>query len=236
MLVPMFDRSVFGQVLTNMAGNPHRIREPHPKMFRSAFLLFPLLALTGCGASTTIKHTASLKAAPLAKKTEVLSICSGYGCVLRDKAAFTGRDLRRLRRIMASGRKSAASERRAVARAIATMEKMTRAKTRFPKDLAKAKLRYNGRRGHMDCVDESLNTTAYLRYLKRHGLLRFHTPDRRYAERGLIIDGRYPHKSASMRDRSGTRWTVDSWYGNTGVKPEIMLHSKWRTIRRGFNG
>lgn len=83
----------------------------------------------------------------------------------------------------------------------------------------------------MDCVDESLNTIEYLNHLKALGLLRHHKPDKRFATRGFILDIRYPHKSATMRDASGERWTVDSWYGDDGEPAEIMRHSKWRKQR-----
>ena len=64
-------------------------------------------------------------------------------------------------------------------------------------------------------------------YLKRNGLLRYHIPLKHYAERGLLVDGRYPHKSARMLDDQGVSWAVDSWKGPNGTRPEIITLAKW---------
>ncbi|MEO0545762.1 MAG: hypothetical protein AAF035_02330 [Pseudomonadota bacterium] len=165
-----------------------------------------------------------------------MKICSGYGCIISNRVTFGASDLERLRVIMDGGQASAEQEREVLAQAVGLMEIMSRAKGRYAKDNPKAWQIDKGKRGQMDCVDESLNTSAYLRYLHRNGLLRHHTPERGYSERGLIIDGRYPHKSATMKDKAGTRWTVDSWYGATGDAAQIMTHAKWRRVRNGFNG
>ena len=79
----------------------------------------------------------------------------------------------------------------------------------------------------MDCVDESLNTTQYLTFLHRTGLLKHHVPVKSYAERGFLLDGRYPHKSARMRQKGGKQWAVDSWKGDDGALPEVMPLSVW---------
>jgi len=192
-------------------------------------------ALAGCSQSgTSVSGTSingSQTTAALAASVDVLKICSGFGCVIDNKVTFGPDDLQSVRTMMKSGIASAEAERAAVAVVIGRMETLSRAKGRYMRDTPKAWPRDSGKRGQMDCVDESLNTSAYLRYLHRHGLLRFHTPDRGYAERGLIIDGRYPHKSATMTDKSGTRWAVDSWYGTTGDVAQIMPHAKWRQVR-----
>ena len=132
---------------------------------------------------------------------------------------------------MAQGNSSPEAERRVVAKVIGVMENMTRSRIRFPQDVEKAYQRQNGRRGQMDCVDESLNTTAYLQYLFENGMLKYHKPRRYYAERGLLIDGRYPHKSAVMIESNGERWSVDSWYGKGGEPAQVMPLKKWRKVR-----
>lgn len=195
-------------------------------MRRTLTALFAVTALAGCSQTSSSTYTAGLSA-----DADVLKICSGFGCVIDNKVTFNATDLDALRVIMAPGQGSAEAERAAVAKAVGVMETMSRTKGRYMRDRAKAWQRDAGKRGQMDCVDESLNTSAYLRYLHRHGLLRYHTPDRGYAERGLIIDGRYPHKSATMTDQSDVRWAVDSWYGATGDDAQIMPHAKWRRVR-----
>ncbi len=128
---------------------------------------------------------------------------------------------------MSAGQKSAVAERAAVSKAIGAMETFARGRLRYGVDKPKAPVRYNGIRGQMDCVDESLNTTAYLRYLHARGLLRHHRPRKHYAERGFILDGRYPHKSAVMIGADGKKWAVDSWYKSDGKPPVIKPLKQW---------
>jgi len=208
-------------------------------MVRTLTTLLALAALAGCSQTATSGGSASYTAALASaggSGGDVLKVCSGFGCAISETVSFKASDLEKLRLVMEPGKASAEAERAAVAKAVGVMETMSRAKGRYGRDNPKAWQVDSGKRGQMDCVDESLNTGAFLRYLHRHGLLRHHKPDRRYAERGLVVDGRYPHKSATMTDKTGIRWTVDSWYGSSGDPAEIMPHAKWRTVRNGFNG
>ena len=178
-----------------------------------------------------------------ALKVQQMNICSGYGCIYSDKFAFTESDAVRLEQIMQKGADNASAERVAVAEAIGVMEEITLRRIRFGRDVEKAYQRNLSRRGQMDCVDESLNTTAYLKYLYENGWLRHHKPRKHYAERGLLIDGRYPHKSAVMISAcpsqirkppvmkvSPIRWLVSPSRLATGLNAP----SSYRQTRRVF--
>jgi len=156
-----------------------------------------------------------------------MKICSGYGCVISNQMTFGPDDFKTLSAIMNAGSGSPAAERKAIKSAISYMEKTTRNSLRYSADTAFSYQKHAGKRGQMDCVDESLNTTAYLKYLYKNGLLKHHTPISNYASRGLLIDGRYPHKSARMKQKGGQAWAVDSWKSNNGGQPEIMPLSVW---------
>lgn len=80
----------------------------------------------------------------------------------------------------------------------------------------------------MDCVDESTNTDALLRYLQGNGLLRYHSVESR-TSRGFLLDGRYPHWTAVIRAPDGIKWVVDSWYAPMGGAPDIIPLSAWKT-------
>lgn len=190
-----------------------------------------LLGLTGC--NSVGKQTGeSSYGAP----SPVVKVCSGYGCEHKQKFNFSKSDLKELELIMRDAKASPQSEQLAIKKAIARMENMVRRGLRHKKDVRKSFGQGSGVRGHMDCVDESLNTTAYLTLLKEKGWLHYHTPRRYYAERGLLVDGRYPHKSAVMIDNQGTKWSVDSWYGATGEEPRIMLLKDWRRVWDSWEG
>ncbi len=62
-------------------------------------------------------------------------------------------------------------------------------------------------KGQMDCIDESTNTDAFLRYIQSQGWLKYHTVARR-TSRGAFFDGRYPHWTAVIEDKqeSAGRW------------------------------
>ncbi len=163
-----------------------------------------------------------------------MRICSGFGCVIKDRFTFSAEDQAKLVRLMEAGKGSPEAERKILAEVIGVMEAMARRKLRYRPDVKKSYQVNKGKRGQMDCVDESLNTIGYLNYLKSLGLLRHHQPDQSYATRGFILDGRYPHKSASMRDASGRRWTVDSWYRGDGQPAQVMPHKQWQKVRDSF--
>ena len=183
------------------------------------------LLLSAC--SGAIPDSGSLNQASYSAPSKTLTVCSGYGCIIKDKLVFDETVNQQLQKIMDAGQSSPEAERRALKKAIAFMETTSRDQLRYSRDVEFSYQRNARKRGQMDCVDESLNTISYLKYLKSRGLLRHHTPLRRYAERGLLVDGRYPHKSARMRDRQGVDWAVDSWKTPNGGEPEVFLLAEW---------
>ncbi len=182
-------------------------------------------ALVAC--SGTVPKPGSTAGATYGAPSETLTVCSGYGCIIKDKLNFDDSVDQNIRQIMEGGRQSAAAERLALKKAIAFMETASRDKLRYSRDVEFSYQKNARKRGQMDCVDESLNTISYLKYLQARGLLHHHSPLSRYAERGLLVDGRYPHKSARMRDSQGIDWAVDSWKTANGGEPQIFLLAKW---------
>ena len=63
--------------------------------------------------------------------------------------------------------------------------------------------------------------------------LKHHTPERN-TTRGSFIDDRYPHWTAVIKDKSGHRWAVDTWYEVGGGLPDIMPLQDWK--RRSYGG
>lgn len=188
-----------------------------------ALKLSALLSLTACNASSSGGDVQSFAA----KSAPILRVCSGYGCVYKEKFQFTDTENAELRTIF-SGVENAEEERARVSKAIGVMERMARHHLRYRPDKRLAEFKRSGTRGEMDCVDESLNTTGYLYYLHEQKLLRHHQPKKNYAERGFLLDGRYPHKSAVMTD-TGTniKWAVDSWKENDGNPAQVITLSSW---------
>jgi hypothetical protein len=76
----------------------------------------------------------------------------------------------------------------------------------------------------MDCIDHSLNTTAYLALLERNGWLRFHTVGDR-VQRGRLLA---VHWGAQLSDKAGAeRWVVDTWFFDPGHPAAIYPLDEW---------
>jgi hypothetical protein len=161
-----------------------------------------------------------------------LEICSGYGCYFRTRLSVTESLRRELTAIMRAGQNSATAERAAISRAVQYFERQV-TKTIGVADRAKAAIGDARTLGQMDCIDESTNTRRLLDLLAAMGALRHHVVERN-ASRGIFLDQRYPHQTAVVRERSGTRWVVDSWYEPAGGPPDIMPLEEWRS--RGVRG
>jgi hypothetical protein len=81
----------------------------------------------------------------------------------------------------------------------------------------------------MDCIDESTNTRSLLRYLEQQKLLTHHTVASN-ASRGVLIDGRYFHSTAVLRDSAGVKWAVDSWPAPMGGAPDVLPLDVWSRL------
>lgn len=154
-------------------------------------------------------------------------VCHAFGCAIRTPVTVTAADRARLTRIMKAGTATPAAERRAIAEAIAWLERRIAGPVGSGGDVGGLDLWNAGVSGQMDCIDESTNTTSYLLLLQSWKLLRHHTVASPVA-RGFFLDGRYPHATAVVvDDTTGKPWAVDSWPQANGVKPDVMTLQRW---------
>lgn len=154
------------------------------------------------------------------------SVCHGRGCTLVSQVSLSPEQWQRIAEVFAPPPADPAAERERIARAIAAFETVVGELTGTAEDRPG-----NESGGHwssqMDCIDESTNTTSYLRMLRRAGLLRWHTVEPR-ATRGYFLFG-WPHTTAVVRDTAGGgRWAVDSFYFENGHPPVIVPLEQWR--------
>jgi hypothetical protein len=152
----------------------------------------------------------------VAAPARTIDICHGYGCAFRSRLDLGTSDDRKF-----------AAERKAIARAVAYFEKRAQQVTGV-RDQPQSEFGASKIRGQMDCVDESTNTDALLRYLARRGLLKHHKVEARES-RGFLLDGRYPHWTAVIRAPDGVKWVVDSWYAPMGGAPDIIRLGDWKS-------
>ena len=154
--------------------------------------------------------------------------CHGYGCSLRSLVRFSASDMQTLKRILASGAKSAAAERAAISRADQWFERIAGAQTGTSADGAKDVYQLFTPPSEIDCVDEAENATTLLKLAASRGWLRYHSVGR-IERRGFLVDGRYPHHTATIRDTAtGEVWVVDSWVRANAQPPDIKPLSVWK--------
>ena len=159
-----------------------------------------------------------------------ITICHEFGCKEQTPVEITTAFSRSLARLFEPPPRSAAEERDRIARAIAWLERRVGAVTGTDRDIGG---NYDPERdypGQMDCIDESRNSTTYLRLLDSLGLLRWHRPVERRYRSLFLIDG---HWTAVIEEKSGgKRYAVDSWYHDNGEPPEIQPLADWLKRKR----
>ncbi len=85
--------------------------------------------------------------------------------------------------------------------------------------------------GQLDCIDESLNTTTYLKLFEQNDLLKYHkVVDRAY--RRAILDQHWAGQIEVLD--SGERWVIDSWFQNNGYLPYVQKNEEWENINIFF--
>lgn len=175
------------------------------------------LTLTACaGTSIPEEPALSLRHIPA---------CSGYGCADLDIVSLDDAEWQRVRAHLLPAARNAAAERAQIARAVGEFERIIGPKTGTDRDRAETHPRLFDL-GQMDCIDESTNTTNYLRLLAAQGLLRWHTVGPA-ATRGYLIFG-WPHSTAVIREKtSETEYAVDSWFFDNGVDAVIVPLPLW---------
>lgn len=163
---------------------------------------------------------------------QTFKICHGYECYYQTKVMLSLQHEKHIQNLLKQGNQSADAERKALRQAIAKFEQHNTAvigvQDKPKMQFGKARIK-----GQMDCIDESMNTDNFLRFLQLRGWLKHHTVAPRIS-RGIFIDGRYPHWSAAIKDKDGVIWAVDSWYEPGGGLPDILPLREWK--QRGYMG
>lgn len=82
--------------------------------------------------------------------------------------------------------------------------------------------------GQMDCIDESTNTTTYLKLFEQHGLFKWHRVVERENRRAFWDQ----HWTAQVEElRTGARYAVDSWFQDNGALPYVQKIEDWKKIQ-----
>jgi hypothetical protein len=156
-----------------------------------------------------------------------LSFCHGYGCEIRTLVRLTPKDMETLKAIVAKGKANPAEELKALGKAEQWYEIRAAVFAGTGSDRAKAEPGDAYDPTQLDCIDESTNTTAFLKLIEARGWMVHHTVSRP-RERGFLLDGRYPHNTAVVAEKgTGVEWAIDSWIPANGQFPDIKPLAQW---------
>ncbi len=190
-----------------------------------ASVIMPVLA--GCVSSSGGGNPQGfLSGRGLAPPTpQAVSYCSHHGCQRRTVLNISGRTWNRMRSMVRRAR-SPASERRAIAAAMAIFEKAG-----GPPSGSAADRPMTGfdNKGQLDCIDEASNMTSLLLMLKNARALRFHTV-RAPSYRPAGGQGRWPHYAGTVQEKkSGRIYVIDSWFRANGKPAVVVPYATWKT-------
>jgi hypothetical protein len=157
-----------------------------------------------------------------APKLDTVTVCHAYGCKLQTPFTFSQADVAEIASVMSRVRRddSPAEERRAIAYAIAWMERRVAPTVGTVTDRPSMDFAGSGDPSQQDCVDEATNTTSYLLVLARHGLIQHHLVERPFAKDSLT---HWTHWAAVIKEKeSGKPFAVDSSSGANGENPTVQ--------------
>jgi len=156
-----------------------------------------------------------------------IPVCYDFGCKVQTQVKISSQEWAEVSGWFYPPASNAKAERQQIRQAIGWMEAVIGKHTPTYRDKAKDLPEGVQFPGQLDCIDESMNTTVYLRLFQQAGLLRWHKVVRR-AYRRAIFD---QHWSGQIMElKTGKRYVVDSWFEDNGMLPYITTTSVWADI------
>lgn len=186
-----------------------------------------LVSLIGCASAQDHVHRYAHPAPTL----EEFTVCKGFGCRFHRPVSLDSSSWAEVVRMFEPTPSNAEEERARLGRAIALLEIKIGAMIGTRTDRPAAKTSESGR-DQLDCIDETVNTTTYLRLLDQEGLMRWHrigTP----AQRGWLLSelvgstNFITNTAVIVETATGASFAIDSYFYANGRPPKIMPLSEW---------
>ena len=157
-----------------------------------------------------------------------IPVCMNFSCREKQTIAISEEEWNSIANWLRPAASNAEMERTNIKNAIGWMEVIVGRHTPTHRDvggdLGNPDAQYPGQ---LDCIDESLNTTTYLKLFEQNNLLSYHKViDRAY--RRAIFDQHWAGQIEVID--SGERWVVDSWFQHNGYLPYLQTSEKWENI------
>jgi len=154
-------------------------------------------------------------------------VCTGGGCAEIKHVSLNHEEWQTITAIFsrAGSPANAEQERSLIASAIGAFEKIIGAKTGTAADLAGT---FHSIQGQLDCNDEAINSTTYMRLMRQSGLIQLHEiEDMR--TRNFFFSG-WPHTTAVIHElATGERYAVDSWFYDNGLPATVVPFALWKS-------
>ena len=194
-------------------------REPEPNLVRLNrwlvvfFLTTTLCSLPGWVRASPIYHN--------------IPICHGFGCNIESTISLSTAEWRSVTGWLKTNVSDPNTERDHIRQAIGWMEVLVGRHGPGREDRALDLKHVANRTGQMDCVDESINTTTYLKLFEKQNLLRWHRVVERIQRRALFD----AHWASQIEEiQTGDRYVIDSWFQDNGLLPNVQKTEDWADI------
>ncbi|HSI43033.1 MAG TPA: hypothetical protein VK949_01715 [Methylotenera sp.] len=154
-------------------------------------------------------------------------VCSGGGCFDIKRISLSTEEWQKVAAIFNPTPNNAEQERKQISLAVGKLEELVGIKAGTSTDRA-GTFDNSSYPGQLDCNDEAINTTTYMRLLYSHGLIKLHEiEDMR--TRNFFFTG-WPHTTAVIHEiATGHRFAVDSWFYDNGVPATIIPFEQWKS-------
>ena len=156
-------------------------------------------------------------------------VCTGGGCAEIKHVSLTDEEWQVIANIFANAVvvSNAEQERNMISEAIGVFETFIGEKTGTATDLA-GTFGNSDYPGQLDCNDEAINSTTYMRLMRQNGLIKLHeVEDMR--TRNFFFTG-WPHSTAMIHETAtGERYAVDSWFYDNGLPATIIPFAEWKS-------
>lgn len=184
-----------------------------------------LLLLAACASNPYDSLNAYLQKRAVTPPTaNSFQSCRAYGCQKIDTIELTDSKWKEIDTIFNPPAKSAEQEREKISKALASFETIVGDITGTSEDIW-GTFQKTGHK-QQDCVDESTNSSIYMRVLEKRGHLKFHIPR---VPQSRVLFMRWPHQTAVITEiETGQEYAVDSWFHNNGKPAEIIELDTWK--------
>lgn len=157
-------------------------------------------------------------------------VCFGGGCAEIEHVSITAEEWQKVTAVFDAAndlQTSAEQERKRIAQAIGLLENIVGLKIGTSQDLA-GTFNNSDHPSQLDCNDEAINTTSYIRLMLASNLIKLHAiEDMR--TRNFFFTG-WPHTTAVIHEKlTGQRFAVDSWFYDNGAPATIIPFDLWKS-------